>query len=176
MRLTAKGLWAFGRLIPCTAGRSGIRNGPEKAEGDAATPAGRLAITGCYYRPDRLPPPAPWAIPIRVQDLWCDDPAHPAYNAPIRGPLAASHEVMRRADPLYDIILVTDWNMTPAVPGRGSAIFLHQWRRPGFPTAGCIAMSRPDLVWLAARARPGTPVLVSGLAGRAYRGRRHIGA
>lgn len=176
MRLTAKGLWAFGRLIPCTIGRAGIRKGPEKVEGDAATPAAPLRLAGCYYRPDRLAPPAAWAVPIRVQDLWCDDPVHPEYNGPVRGPLAASHEVMRRADPLYDIVLVTDWNMVPAIPGRGSAIFLHQWRRPGFPTAGCVAMSRADLLWLAARAKPGTPFLVPDLAARTYRPRNHAGA
>src|SRR5699024_11725657 len=107
---------------------------------------------------------------------WCDAPYHPAYNHLFRSPLAASHEVMRRADPLYDIVLVTDWNSAPARPGHGSAIFLHQWRRPGFPTAGCIAMARRDLVWLAARARPGTPLRVPPLAGHAFRPRSHDGA
>lgn len=176
MRLTPQGLSAFGRLIPCTLGRSGIRAGSAKAEGDAATPAANMRITACLYRPDRLGAPAPWAVPLGLDDLWCDAPEHAEYNRLVRGPLAASHEVMRRADPLYDIVLVTDWNSAPAQPGRGSAIFVHQWRQPGYPTAGCIAMDRGGLIWLAARARPGTTLLVPALAGHGFQPRRHEGA
>jgi L,D-peptidoglycan transpeptidase YkuD (ErfK/YbiS/YcfS/YnhG family) len=51
--------------------------------------------------------------------------------------------VLRRADPLYDLVLITDWNWPQAVRGRGSCIFVHRWRRPGYPTAGCIGL-RPD--------------------------------
>ncbi|MDO5631992.1 MAG: L,D-transpeptidase family protein [Paracoccus sp. (in: a-proteobacteria)] len=146
-------------MIPCSVGRGGIR--PDKGEGDGATPTGSHRIAGLYYRPDRLPAPAPWAIPIGPRDLWCDDPGHPAYNRASRAPMAASHEKLRRADPLYDVILTTDWNWPDAIPGHGSAIFLHQWRRPGFPTEGCIAMARQNLIWLAGRAAPGTRLMVS---------------
>ena len=176
MRLTPNGLLAFGRLIPCTMGRSGIRAAGDKREGDAATPAALLHVTACLYRADRVARPAPWAIPLRLGDLWCDEADHPAYNQLVQAPLAASHEEMRRADPLYDIVLVTDWNAAPVRPGRGSAIFLHQWRRPGAPTAGCLAMSRANIAWLAARAEPGTPCLIPSLAGHAFAARDHEGA
>ena len=68
--------------------------------------------------------------------------------------------MLRRADPLYDIVLLTDWNWPLAETGRGSAIFLHQWRRPGYPTEGCLAFARSDIRWLAERAAPGTPILI----------------
>lgn len=152
------GLRAGGRLIPCSVGRGGIS--AHKCEGDGATPVGLHHIVGLLYRPDRVAQPAPWARPILPGDLWCDASGHPDYNLPVRAPLAASHEAMRRPDPLYDIVLVTDWNFPDARPGRGSAIFLHQWRRPGFPTAGCIAMARQDLIWLAGRVAPGDTLLV----------------
>ena len=45
-------------------------------------------------------------------------------------------------------MLTTDWNWPLAVPSAGSAIFIHTWRRPGAPTAGCLALSRADLLWL----------------------------
>ncbi|MFD1794873.1 L,D-transpeptidase [Paracoccus aurantiacus] len=145
-------------MIPCSIGRGGVTR--DKREGDGSTPAGLLHVAECWYRPDRMARPAPWARPVGPQDLWCDESGHPAYNLHVRAPLAASHERLRRADPLYDIILTTDWNWPDAEPGRGSAIFLHQWRRPGAVTAGCIAMARHDLRWLAARAEPGTRLFV----------------
>jgi L,D-peptidoglycan transpeptidase YkuD (ErfK/YbiS/YcfS/YnhG family) len=39
-----------------------------------------------------------------------------------------------------------DWNLEPVTPGRGSAIFLHLATPDYAPTAGCIALSRPDLL------------------------------
>ncbi|MGP9803236.1 L,D-transpeptidase family protein [Paracoccus sp. NSM] len=158
MVLTPVGLRFRGRLFPCAIGKTGIS--ASKREGDGATPAGTHRITGLWYRPDRLARPAPWARPIGPGDLWCDDPGHPAYNRHVRAPLSASHERLRRADPLYDLILTTDWNQA-GVPGRGSAIFLHQWRRPRFGTEGCIAFARPHLLWIAARAAPGTRLIVA---------------
>ncbi len=158
LTLTPRGLAAFGRLLPCAIGRGGLARA--KREGDGATPRGRHRVTGCLYRPDRIARPAPWAVPIGLSDIWSDDPRDPGYNAPARAPSPHSHERLRRPDPLYDLVLVTDWNSAPAVPGRGSAIFLHRWRRRCAPTEGCIALAPEDLAWLAARAAPGTPLLV----------------
>lgn len=141
MVLTRKGVRFAGRLWPCTIGKGGVC--ADKREGDGATPVGVHRIVGLLYRPDRLACPVDWAVPIRPGDLWCDDPQHEDYNLMTRAPLAASHERLRRADPLYDMVLLTDWNWPQAVPGRGSAIFLHRWRRQGYPTEGCIAF-RPD--------------------------------
>lgn len=156
--LTPQGVRFRGRLFPCSIGKRGIST--QKREGDGATPAGHHHITGLWYRPDRLDRPAPWARPILPGDLWCDAPDHPAYNHHARAPLTASHESLRRADPLYDLILTTDWNWPETTPGRGSAIFLHQWRRPHYGTEGCIAFARPDLIWIAVRAVPGTRLIV----------------
>ncbi|MFT4014802.1 MAG: L,D-transpeptidase family protein [Paracoccus sp. (in: a-proteobacteria)] len=153
MRLTPMGLRIGRRVIPCVVGRGGLSR--DKREGDGATPIGRHRIVGLLYRPDRVARPSGWARPILPGDLWCDASGHPAYNHPVRAPFAASHEAMRRPDPLYDIVLVTDWNHPQAREGAGSAIFLHQWRRPGFPTAGCIGMARRDLSWLGSMVRPG---------------------
>lgn len=158
MVLTPQGLRFRGRLIPCSIGKGGLSS--TKREGDGATPTGTHHITGLWYRPDRLPRPASWARPIGPGDLWCDDPRDPAYNHHATAPLAASHERLRRADPLYDLILTTDWNWPDATPGKGSAIFLHQWRRPGFGTEGCIAFARPHLIWIAQHAAPGTRLIV----------------
>ncbi len=156
--LTPRGVRFHGRLLPCSVGRGGVTG--HKKEGDGATPAGLHRIVGMLFRPDRMAPPSPWAQTIGPGDLWSDDVDRPDYNSRVRAPYSGSHENLRRADPLYDLVLVTDWNWPLAEPGRGSAIFLHQWRRPGYPTEGCIAFSRHDLHWIAARIVPNTRLIV----------------
>ncbi|NJM82415.1 MAG: L,D-transpeptidase family protein [Tabrizicola sp.] len=160
--VTPTGLRFLGRRFPCTIGRGGTAR--NKREGDGCTPLGTHRIVGCLYRPDRLPGGAVpgWALPIGLRDLWSDDPRDPDYNLMVEAPHSFRHETLRRADPMYDLILITDWNWPFAVPGRGSAIFLHSWRRPLAPTAGCIALSRKDLLWIANRITPRTRLVVHG--------------
>lgn len=160
--LTPTGLLFAGRRFACTIGRGGIT--ADKREGDGATPVGTHAIVGMFYRADRLRgTDLPfWARPIGLRDLWSDDVADPDYNHLVHAPHPFGHEVMRRADPLYDLVMITDWNWPDAVPGRGSAIFLHQWRRVGFPTAGCVAFDPADLRWIAARVRLGARLIIRG--------------
>lgn len=160
--LTKQGLRFCGRILPCTIGKGGFSN--DKREGDGATPVGIHHITGMIYRPDRISRPAIWAQPIRPGDLWSDDGRDEHYNSLVRAPYGFSHENLRRADPLYDLVLILDWNMPQATPGRGSAIFIHQWRRPGFPTEGCLAFSRANLIWLATRVQLGNRVIIPDLA------------
>lgn len=156
--LTPLGVRFHGRLYPCSIGKGGIRR--DKREGDGATPVGVHRIVGMLYRPDRIARPAPWAMPIGPCDLWSDASGDRNYNLQVRVPYALSHEKLRRADPLYDLVLVTDWNWPNAEPGKGSAIFIHQWRRPGYPTEGCIAFRREHLHEIAREIHPGTRLIV----------------
>lgn len=156
--LSPSGLRFAGRRFPVSVGRGGISS--SKREGDGATPCGIHRITGLYYRADRLARPVDWAVPIGPRDLWSDDPRDASYNTHVRAPYRPSHERLRRADPLYDLVLLTDWNWPDAVPDWGSAIFLHLRRGPGIPTAGCIAFRRRDLLWILERIRPGARVVV----------------
>ena len=159
MVLGPLGVKYLGRRVPCVIGKSGVV--ANKQEGDGGTPTGIHRIVGMLYRPDRMAAPVGWAVPISPGDLWCDDPKHAFYNRAVKAPIDASHERLRRADPLYDLVLITDWNWPVAEAGRGSAIFLHRWRRPGYPTEGCIAFRPDHLMWIARRIAPGTRVIVS---------------
>ncbi|RMD48535.1 MAG: hypothetical protein D6832_03740 [Alphaproteobacteria bacterium] len=168
LRLGPDGLRAGNRRLPCTIGRGGVR--VAKREGDGATPAGRWRVTGVLYRADRMAAPVPWARPIGPRDLWCDDPACRGYNRPARAPHPGSAERLARGDRLYDLILLTDWNAA-GVPGAGSAIFVHRWRGPARPTAGCIALPPRALAWLVRRLRPGTVIEVPAALDRTRRRR-----
>ena len=46
--------------------------------------------------------------------------------------------------PSYRHAVVIDYNRSPVVPGRGSAIFLHVWNEN--PTSGCVAIDLDRLV------------------------------
>ncbi len=100
------------------------------------------------YRADRLRAPSCAVLvePIGPDDGWCDDPAAAAYNRMVRLPFAGRHEVLWRADGLYDVVGVLDWNNDPVVPASGSAIFLHVATPDYAPTAGCVALSKADLL------------------------------
>ena len=159
--VTRWGARFLGRRLPCAIGRGGITR--DKREGDGATPAGVHRIVGLLYRPDRMPRPVDWAVPIRPGDLWSDDPRDgDGYNTMVRVPHGFSHEVLRRADPLYDAVLITDWNWPRAEAGRGSAIFVHLWRGPRVPTQGCVAFPRAAFGWMLPRIRYETRLVVRG--------------
>jgi len=149
-------LVAGGLVLRCALGRSGI--GAAKREGDGATPSGRYHALAAFWRADRVGRPQ-CLLPlrsIRPLDGWCDDPADPSYNRPVRIPHGASAETMWREDGLYDIVVDLDWNRGPTAKGRGSAIFMHVASEAYAPTAGCIALARADLARLLTRIGPDT--------------------
>lgn len=152
-------LWS-GRKLRCALGRSGI--GRKKREGDGATPAGSFVMRRLLYRPDRLAPPPTGlpSSPIAPEDGWCDDPADPRYNRPVRLPCGASAEALWRADGLYDLVVPLGYNDAPVLPGAGSAIFLHVARPDYAPTEGCVALARADLLLVLEEAGPGARVVV----------------
>lgn len=141
--------------------------GPVKKEGDGRSPAGvfeigeafgyaATATTGLAYAPMQ-------------QTSWCIDvPGSPLYNRVVdsrevgEAAVQGSSEPMRRdlhlsGDQAYRVGFVVQHN--PArVPQTGSCIFVHQWKAPGAPTAGCTALAADALdallAWLDAKQRP----------------------
>lgn len=153
-------LWTGG-VAACVLGRGGVRT--DKREGDGATPVGVFPLRRVLYRADRRPAPATRlpVAPIAPDDGWCDDPASPDYNRPVKLPCAASREEMWRADGVYDVVVVIGHNDDPPAPGLGSAVFVHLTRPERTPTAGCVALDAPDLERLLAACGPGDRLVVA---------------
>lgn len=110
---------------------------PVKREGDGRTPAGIFAAGEAFG----MGPAGLAARRALVEGTVCvDDVRSPLYNRIARlaeiGP-GISHEKMWRIG-LYRSGLVIR-NATSREKRGGSCIFLHVWKGPGRPTAGCIA-------------------------------------
>lgn len=132
--------------------------GPTKREGDGRSPAGVFSLgTAFGFAPAAE---ASWLtlpyLPV-VEGIECvDDSASTVYNQvvdrrTIRSPDWTSAERMREVGEAYRWGVVVNYN-TPAVPGRGSCIFLHIGGEGGRGTAGCTAMSpeflRDVMAWI----------------------------
>lgn len=145
MRSTKGLLIAGGLRFPCSLGRSGRKF--TKREGDGATPMGAWTLRRLFYRADRMQPPRSGLKSRLIRDFdgWCETVGDRNYNRLVRIPYTTSHEYMKRADDLYDIVVELSHNERPRVQGHGSAVFFHLRRPDGGPTAGCIALSLRDM-------------------------------
>lgn len=152
------------RWLPVALGKGGVSQ--NKREGDGATPTGMYPVRRLMRRMDGragqsavqtgLP-----ASAILASHGWCDAPDHAAYNRPVRRPFHYSHEQMRRADHLYDLVLAIGHNDAPPRAARGSAVFVHLAQPDFAGTEGCIALQHPDFLWMLKRLRPGDRFLIS---------------
>jgi L,D-peptidoglycan transpeptidase YkuD (ErfK/YbiS/YcfS/YnhG family) len=133
-----------------------------KREGDGGTPLGRFRVRQVLYRADRMRRPRT-SVPlraIRADDGWCEDPTDRNYNRLVRLSPGAAADRLARSDHLYDLVLVLGYNDRPRVRGKGSAIFVHL-ARPGYaPTAGCIALTRHDLLRLLGEVKRDTQLVI----------------
>lgn len=148
---------------PVALGKKGVIDQDRKREGDRKTPIGLFPVRSLLWRPDRLVPPitpVPRA-PLSPDQGWCDDPEDPAYNRAVQLPFGRRHEKLWRDDGLYDLILVIGHNDDPAVPGLGSAVFVHCARPDMGPTQGCVALKDMDLLRLLRFLRPGDFIRVT---------------
>lgn len=135
-----------GTLYKCALGEMGVTK--EKKEGDKATPIGSFPLREVYYRSDRVREPHT-SLPkyeLSPNSGWCNDPDDPAYNTFVDLPYAGGHEELWRDDEIYDLIVVMGYNDDPPVAGKGSALFVHVARPDFTPTAGCVALSFPDIL------------------------------
>jgi L,D-peptidoglycan transpeptidase YkuD (ErfK/YbiS/YcfS/YnhG family) len=168
----------IGSRIPVSVGKSGLawgrglhrvpENAREKQEGDGCAPAGVFAIGPAFGYAAQAPAGCKLSYrPSSDRDYFIDDPTSADYNRwimiPAEKPNAPkrfwkSCEKMRRADAFYEWGIVIQQNDHPVVRGKGSAIFLHVWKRPDVATVGCTAMAREDLLellrWLDPKQRP----------------------
>jgi L,D-peptidoglycan transpeptidase YkuD (ErfK/YbiS/YcfS/YnhG family) len=135
-----------------------------KREGDGATPTGTYRFGSTMYGIAADPGVTFAYHRLTCGDWWDEDPRSPAYNHFVHVACGAApsfggdSEALWRISPQYRYLAVVDYNARPAVPGRGSAIFLHV--STGRPTAGCISLPEAELVRTLRWLRPGAEIRI----------------
>ena len=142
-------LFLKNRKLQCALGINGLTD--NKKEGDLSTPTGTFKFNKVYYRADKLGKMYFQinSSVIQTNDGWCDDQESEFYNRFIQFPFSDSAEHLYRDDDVYDIICVLDYNTSPIIYGRGSAIFLHVAKPNFVGTEGCIAIEKEPLIEIA---------------------------
>lgn len=158
-----KGSWqSVGAEVPVNLGRRGMawgrglhpsgQAGPNKREGDSKSPAGVYALGTAFGIAESLPNGSRGFDYLRATDTnYCvEDTRSEHYNR-----LVDSREIrpkgwekwseLVRSDGLFDWALVVRHNNGDVQKGAGSCVFLHIWRGPKQPTAGCTAMAQENI-------------------------------
>ena len=140
-------------------GRSGLSD--RHREGDGTTPTGAYAIGPVVYGTAGDPGVRYAYHRLVCGDWWDEDPSSRTYNrfrhvaCGTRPPFRGESEALWTI-PAYRHFAVIQYNVAPVVPGRGSAIFLHD--TVGAVTNGCVSVApaRLDLIlrWLDPAAGP----------------------
>lgn len=134
--------WEFIRETYGIVGRNGVSD--NSREGDYCTPKGIFPLgfafgtepmngLRCEYRQ------------INENCYWIDDTASTLYNQWVESSDITwnSAEHLMDYPEAYKYSVVINYNMSPVIPGKGSAIFLHCMT--GSYTAGCVAVPESDM-------------------------------
>lgn len=145
-------------------GKNGFAEIDAKREGDGKTPSGVFSVGFAFGYAEKAITKMPYRQ-ATTNDFWVDDASSPLYNQWVRGkPDAKSMEKMRRSDRLYKWGIVIEYNTSPVIPGKGSAIFFHVWRKPASPTTGCVALSEENILYIFKWLDPDKkPVVIMGI-------------
>jgi len=162
------GCWvAAGGPWTARLGRTGLSD--HHREGDGTTPTGAYGLGPIVYGTAPNPGVRYAYHQLVCGDWWDEDPASPAYNTfqhvrcGTRPSFGGGSEALWQQTVAYVHFAVLDYNTSPIVPGRGSAIFLHA--DIGAPTNGCISLPLGKLDQVLRWLRPGDkPLIVIGSA------------
>ena len=163
---------------PWTArvGYHGLAAPGTKVEGDGQTPSGQFRISPAFGVAGNPGTKMPY-FKVDNSDWWVGDAHSVYYNqhrrcAPGTCPFKESaSEHLANYPTAYRYAAFIRYNYAPAVPGKGSAIFLHVSGTG--PTAGCVSVSASRMAWLLTWMRPATtttynPLISIGVGSKAY--------
>ena len=145
----------------CALGKAGV--GKKKIEGDNITPKGTFEIVKIYYRSDKIKKIYSKIKLFKINKKmgWCNDPISKKYNQLIKLPSKYTHEKLHRRDNVYDLVVVLNYNTTPIIKNKGSAIFIHVAKKNYKKTEGCVALKKKHLVKLIKNIKNKTKIIIN---------------
>jgi L,D-peptidoglycan transpeptidase YkuD (ErfK/YbiS/YcfS/YnhG family) len=144
---------------------AGAAAGPHKREGDGRAPAGVFRLSRAFGAAD-APPTDLQAFPYlkSLPSTYCvEDVRSPHYNrivdsTRVKPSSWEQWSALLRPDGLFKWGVIVEQNSPEIKKAAGSCVFLHVWRGPRQPTAGCTSMSEQaleDIIpWLDAKLEP----------------------
>jgi L,D-peptidoglycan transpeptidase YkuD (ErfK/YbiS/YcfS/YnhG family) len=135
---------------PARVGVTGVSD--HHREGDGSTPSGLYGVGSVMYGIATNPGVRYGYHRLACGDWWDEDPASPTYNTfqhvacQAVPPFKGKSEALWQATTAYQHFAVVDYNAHPAVPGVGSAVFIHD--DTGRPTIGCVSVAASNLIRL----------------------------
>jgi L,D-peptidoglycan transpeptidase YkuD (ErfK/YbiS/YcfS/YnhG family) len=148
---------------PARVGKNGVS--ANRREGDGTTPTGTFRIGQTMYGNEANPGVRFRYRRLRCGDWWDEDPSSPTYNTfqhvtcGQKPPFGDDSEGMWQQPRPYPFLAVVEYNTRPAVPGKGSGIFLHA--QTGGPTIGCISLRKEQLRAVLRWLRPGDAPMIA---------------
>ena len=134
-------------------GRGGICPPEEKFEGDGKTPEGVYTIGECF---GNTTPPCKMNVPytlIDEDDYWDGDSTSNTYNQHVKGSekgeewlSKGEYEHLIKYRSSYKYAAMINYNVSPSVAGKGSAIFLHVPSPNSTSSAGCVVIPEEYMI------------------------------
>lgn len=134
-------------------GRGGIYPPNEKNEGDGRTPRGVYGIGECFGIQKQ---PCEMKVPYTVltdDDYWDADSSSKTYNTHVLGSekgeewlKRGEYEHLIKYTNSYKYAAMINYNVSPAVAGKGSAIFLHVISPGATSSAGCVIIPEEYMI------------------------------
>jgi L,D-peptidoglycan transpeptidase YkuD (ErfK/YbiS/YcfS/YnhG family) len=159
--------WEAG-AAPMAARIGGNGFSAAKHEGDRTTPIGMFTIDPTMYGIDPNPGVHFAYHQLVPGDYWNENSSSPGYNTFVHGAdPGGPSEALWTVTPQYRSFAVIQSN-TPATPGRGSGIFLHE--NGAGSTAGCVSLAHDELgrvlTWLRPEEQPRVVIAPDGSLGQ----------
>ena len=145
--------------VPAIIGKNGFTN--DKEEGDMKTPIGEFELGIAFGKYDSIDSKFPY---LKIEDdmYWVDDITSDDYNELIKTsekPMFSAEHLIDYIDDAYEYAIEIKTN-PDNIKGKGSAIFLHCIRKEY--TAGCVAISKEDMIHLLKLIDIDTKIIIEG--------------
>ena len=143
------GDWVRTLAVRAHFGSNGLISGLVRHAGSRTTPTGIWRLPGFVFGTHRK---APLGLSMAYRHItgrsWWSSEPNATYNTWVESTRAVSGEHLADAPVQYEFAFSTGYNAppNPCVFGRGTAIFVHVYA--GAYTAGCVALSRSNMILL----------------------------